>query len=202
MQPSSNTSDESAQGPIPAHPLETRERAFQMYCKRATLPEIGAALGVPAATIAGWSMRGKWKARRALQEAPIIEAGKAPAGDSTETSDIESLSFIDKQVAFRDEAASLALKGIREANQLPPGSLVHNAQKVKQLLEMGQRALDLEKSAPSIVVNVGLLGRPMSDRREPISLADSDSEQPTLEAVTIVENAGFLPAPTLADAGE
>lgn len=165
---------------IKAHPLELRERGFKLYCERNTLPEIGAALAIPAATVAGWSMRGKWKARRALMEAPepIKEAGTANVLPPSEAA---GLSFEEKQTAFRDEAATLALESIREAAQLAPGQRVHNAQKLKQLLEMGQKALDLEKSSPSVIVNVGLLGRGvvraelMSNTEKPILLAQSDS---------------------------
>lgn len=200
MQPPSNTPDSDLQErtgqTLHAHPLELRERGFQFYQKRWTLPQIGEALGVPPATVAGWSMRGKWKRRRADLEKPIKAQERQEAGtsDVLPVSDLAGLSFAEKQERFREESATLALKAIREANRLPGALLIAAADKISKLHQMGQRALDLEKSAPSIVVNVGLLGRALSDKHaERVLLADSARLLPASEAPTYENDTGCEP---------
>lgn len=181
--------------PTTAHPLELRERGFKLYCKRHTLPEIGVALGVPSATIAGWSMRGKWKARRAMVEAPPpVDAGTPSSSVTTVTSDIDNMTFAEKQAQFRDKAATLALKGVEEAGKLAPGELVRQANNVAKLIQSGQKALDLEKSSPSVIVNVGLLARAahMSDLQDQIPLANA-GEVLTIQEVTSQEATGLQP---------
>lgn len=176
---------------ITAHPLELRERGFQLYKERKTLPEIGAALGVPAPTIAGWSSRGKWKARLASFEAGTSDV--LPLEESKATEARDALTFSEKQARFRDKAASLALKGVEEASKLAPGELVRQADKVANLVKMGQKALDLEKSSPSVIVNVGLLSRANEGRTIEAVLLPDCQQLATTEPLTIGEATGLEP---------
>lgn len=150
------------------HPLELREKAFEMFSKDNTFAQISAVLNVSEGTIAGWSSRGRWKERRktVLAAKPGIQAVSSPSqSDTLDSSGIEmriaeGLTFREKQERFRDRAAVQAMRVPAIIASLPDLVLVQQADKVARLLQEARKALNLEDSAPRIVVNLGLLAQP------------------------------------------
>jgi uncharacterized protein YjcR len=112
-------------GIIDRHPLEVRERAFNLYRKlgadgkrKYTLPQIAEAVGVPAGTINKWSSVSKWRARaQALnkQDAVLSEYDQGPETEAANAPkrpriDASTLTFEQKQETFSKLMAEQALR--------------------------------------------------------------------------------------------
>jgi putative ATPase subunit gpP of terminase len=170
-----------------------REQAFALYANDWMLSQISEKLDVPLKTIARWSWKGGWKKRL---EAMRKEAGRAVAIPSAPGRADSNLSFSEKQAHFRDKFASVAARVADVVAAMPDSELVRNADKIKSLHATGQKALDLEKASPRVIVNVGLLARAIVDQPRTTNavLIEDDRNVPATEALTHGEDTGCDPA--------
>lgn len=143
-------------GPLQPHSAELRERGYRLYEKGKSNPEIAAELNVPVSTLARWSSKGKWKLRK--QFASIEE----PLTDSVE--DVSQLTFDEKQRRYEEMMADHALRVAYTVKALPSQGLIVNADKIAKLDSIARKALNLEQSKPRMIINVGLLARPVPSR--------------------------------------
>ena len=192
-------------GILVRHPLEVRERAFNLYRKlgadgkrKYTLPQIAEAVGVPVGTINKWSSVSKWHARaRALdkQDAVLSEYDQrsetAAANAPTPRIDASTLTFEEKQETFSKLMAEQALRLPQLMAKLKDSELLGAADKLAKLGAEARKALKLEEAQPSIILNVGLLARPALPA--PVR-AEIVSETPASSAPLLVEQTGTKPA--------
>ena len=192
-------------GILDRHPLEVRERAFNLYRKlgadgkrKHTLSQIAEAVGVPVGTINKWSSVSKWHARaRALnkQDAVLSEYDQRPeteaANAPTPRIDASTLTFEEKQETFSKLMADQALRLPQIIAELNDQQLIAAADKLAKLGAEARKALKLEEAQPSIILNVGLLARPALPA--PVR-AEIVSETPTERAPLLVEQTGTKPA--------
>jgi transposase len=146
------------------HPPELKERGYRLYEKGKPNREIAAELGIPVATLARWSSKGKWKLRRQL-------AGHAEAGlnalvpiNQDSLAEISQLTFEEKQTRYDEMMSEHALRFAYVVKGLSPQGVVVNADKISKLDTVARKALKLEESRPAVLLNVALLARPMPSR--------------------------------------
>jgi hypothetical protein len=193
-------------GILDRHPLEVRERAFNLYRKlgadgkrKYMLPQIAKAVGVPLGTINKWSSVSKWRARvQALnkQDAVLSEYNQRPeteAANAPKTPRIDAsiLSFEEKQDTFSKLMSEQALRLPQLMAKLKDSELLGAADKLAKLGAEARKALKLEEAQPSIILNVGLLARPATPK---LLHAETVSETPTNAAPLLVEETGTKPA--------
>ncbi len=150
-------------GVIQPHPPELRERGYRLYEKGKPNPEIAAELGIPVATLARWSSKGKWKLRRQLASRPETELG-ALAPTNQDSLEISQLTLEEKQTRYTEMMADHAMRVAYTVKGLSLQGLVANADKIKKLDETARKALSLDKSKPPMIINVALLARPLPKR--------------------------------------
>ncbi len=187
-------------GKLEAHPAEVREKAFDLWRKGSNFDEVGAKLSIPPATIAGWSARLKWKARRHVMEngGDLVKAGfcAPPAEETPDTISreaIDGMSFDEKQQAYTDALASEAVRMAQIVRALPSNQVLSNADKIAKLDATARKALRLETDKPAIVVNVGFLAGPAEPKREKLisneqvpEMRVSGSELPAIDVLALV----------------
>jgi hypothetical protein len=201
-----NTPQQPRGGILDRHPLEVRERAFNLYRKlgadgkrKHTLSQIAEAVGVPVGTINKWSSVSKWHARaRALnkQDAVLSEYNQRPETEAanapkTPRIDASTLTFEEKQETFSKLMADQALRLPQLMAKLKDSELLGAADKLAKLGAEARKALKLEEAQPSIILNVGLLARPALPA--PVR-AEIVSETPASSAPLLVEQTGTKPA--------
>ena len=180
-------------GILDRHPLEVRERAFNLYRKlgadgkrKYTLPQIAEAVGVPVGTINKWSSVSKWHARaRALnkQDAVLSEYDQRPETEAanapkTPRIDASTLTFEEKQETFSKLMADQALRLPQIIAELNDQQLIAAADKLAKLGQEARKTLKLEDSAPRMILNVGLLARPPLPTRQNVSELPANSAPP------------------------
>jgi hypothetical protein len=193
-------------GILDRHPLEVRERAFNLYRKlgadgkrKHTLPQIAKAVGVPVGTINKWSSVSKWRARaQALskQDALLSEYDQRPGTEAanapkTPRIDASTLTFEEKQETFSKLMADQALRLPQLMAELDDAKLLASADKLAKLDAQARKALKLEEQVPTVILNVGLLARPAVPK---LLHAETVSETPTNAAPLLVEQTGTKPA--------
>ena len=144
------------------HSHEIRDRAFKLYSSGKPLLDIAQTLSVPVNTVRQWSSRGKWKARRAITTHPT--PGKTTYLLSNMDDTIEQqlaelcdLSFGEKQDKYRELTANEAMRVALLLRNMPAAMLLQHADKVAKLDATARKALNLEESKPSTVINIGFL---------------------------------------------
>ncbi|MEY2493517.1 MAG: hypothetical protein QOJ45_9 [Verrucomicrobiota bacterium] len=134
-----------------AHSPEVKERAFQLYVEANSLPQIGAELTIPISTIARWSSKGGWKARKALLATG--QDGNA-AGELPVYSD---LLLAEKQNQYTEKMGDVALRFAEHAHGLHGKELVQVADKLLKADALARKALKIEELAPAQIVQIALL---------------------------------------------
>jgi hypothetical protein len=148
-----------------AHPPEVKERAFQLYAEANSLPQIAAALDVPISTIARWSSKGGWKARKALlvtgQDGNA--AATKPAADLPVYSD---LLLTEQQDLYNEKLRDVALRFADHAHGLQGKELVQVADKLLKGDALSRKALKIEDLVPPQIVQIALLSAPVEKRAQ------------------------------------
>jgi hypothetical protein len=136
-------------------PPGTKERAYQLYCEGNTLPQIAAAVGASQSTVAKWSSKNNWKARKAL----VCTGGD----NGSQPTDFSDLSLPQKQDHYNQHLENVALNFAEHAASLGGSQLVPVADKVKKLDEMARKALKMEPK-PNCLIQIALLSAPAEKR--------------------------------------
>lgn len=182
--------DSSAFFPSKRYSAELVETCFQLFLRERSLVEIARLQNVPYGTLRGWSMRGKWQARRDVlqgkigQRLVVIDNSKtgeentgelgnqrdnASPSESTEAIQARAdrrrrMTFDEKQAEYYNDSSFNALRILDAIAQTPTDELVQKADKISKLDAVARKALALEEHKPTVVVNVGLLND-LSQRR-------------------------------------
>ena len=142
------------------HPPHLKERGYKLYEEGKSNPEIAKQLGIPLATLARWSSKGKWKLRKQLASRPETELGTlAPMRSHDTLAEISQLTFVEKQARYTEMMSDHALRVAYTVGSLSPQGLLINADKISKLDSVARKALNLEESKPPVVVNVALLAQ-------------------------------------------
>lgn len=135
------------------HPIEAREKAFQLHKRGNTHAEVGALLQLPGGTIASWSKRYKWPARIKAENAGA-PASVPPLAPPRKAS---GLTLAEKQTRYTEDMAEQALRLPEIVAAMSDKEYIAAADKITKQDATNRKALGLESSKPSVVVNVGLL---------------------------------------------
>lgn len=152
----------------PAHPIEVREKAFQLYREKKTHVEIGVALAIPPETVRKWSYKCRWKERAQSLAKNRINPGenreqKQVAEEArAEAERIANMSLSERQTDFEEKMSIQAMRLPAMMATMDDDQLLAAAEKITKLAGEARKALKLEKEKPSLIVNVGLLAQPVA----------------------------------------
>jgi transposase-like protein len=144
-----------------AHPPEVKERAYQLYAADNSLPQIAAELGIPASTIARWSSKNGWKARKTL-----IAGSAGSTADSSELPGFSDLSLPEQQDRYSEKLRDVALRFADHAHGLQGKELVQFAEKLLKADALSRKALKIEELAPAQIIQIALLSTPIEKRAQ------------------------------------
>jgi hypothetical protein len=74
---------------------------------------------------------------------------------------LDDLSFEEKQSTYKETMAAQAVRMARAVASMSEQTLVANAEKIAKMDATARKALSLESDKPRVIVNVGLLARPI-----------------------------------------
>jgi transposase-like protein len=144
-----------------AHPPEVKERAYQLYAAGSSLPQIAAQVGVPASTIARWSSKSAWKARKAL-----IGCAAGSNADPLELPVYSDLLLSEKQNQYTEKMGDVALRFADHAHGLQGKELVQVAEKLLKADALARKALKIEEPVQFPIVQIALLASSIEKRAQ------------------------------------
>jgi hypothetical protein len=144
-----------------AHPPEAKERAYQLYATGNSLPQIAAQIGIPAATIARWSSKNGWKARKTM-----IASTSGSTADPSELPGFSDLSLPEQQDRYDERMRDVALRFADHARGLQGKDLVQVADKLLKADALSRKALKIEQLVPAQIVQIALLSTPVEKRAQ------------------------------------
>lgn len=166
----SPTAEAQARSAMPTYPPEMRDKCYQLYKIGKTQLEIVAETGIPRVTVQRWSQKDKWKDRKKLELFDIKPKAMVDGAD---------LTFAEKQDRYREGMAVQALRLPEIMAGMDDMQILMASDKIKNLDGTARKALNLEESRPTTVINVALLARPVV----PLELPE-----PAIEAEIVSES--------------
>lgn len=142
--------------PLPAldaHPLETREKAFQLHKRGNKHKDVAEQLDIPRGTVIGWAKRYRWRARLIAESAEVVAA----TAKTIAPRKLGGQTFAEKQSEYETKMADEALRLPAMMAGLTDKELLASADKIAKLDATNRKALKLESDKPGVVVNVALL---------------------------------------------
>ncbi len=173
-------------GKLEPWPPEYKERAFQLYCEGKTHDEIAKELKITRSAVAAWSHRYKWATRRrgwlAGSSAETIGLSKVEASIAP----VANAPFSEKQTYYREGMATQAVRMVEIVSKMPDAVLLQNAERIEKLDKIARKALNLEETVPSVVVNIGLLS---STKKQPVKARVIEDSPPQTETPQLADTA-------------